>query len=445
MTEPTNQIQLNNNQKEFDGKFDQLTPRQRQVLKYYLSGKEDREISTLLECGDDNVRHHIANACKVLGLRSDSDDRTHMRVDLIHLFVDYKPDWVCDERRRKIRDLPRFQPEYPEGQVPLDSPFYVERQPTESSCFEAIELPNGLIRIRAPKWMGKTSLLSRILNHADQKGYRIVQLDLSSVDPAILSDLDRLLRWFCSRVCRQLDLKNQVNESWDTDLMSSTSNCTDYFEEHILPAIKTPIALGIDEIDRVFPHRETADGFLGMLRSWHESGKNTPLWRSLRLVIAHATEVFIPLNINQSPFNVGLPIELPEFTPSQVLNLARLHGLHWTKQEVADLQAMIGGHPQLVRLALYQISKKQIPLAQLLKEAPTTTGIYRDHLRRCLDIVQGDINLVDIFRQIVTSNTAILVDPMQLYRLQSVGLIAQQGNRVRPRCELYRVYFRQFL
>lgn len=41
--------------------------------------------------------------------------------------------------------------EFPEGLVPIDSPFYVERPPLENDCYEAIERPGSLIRIKAPR------------------------------------------------------------------------------------------------------------------------------------------------------------------------------------------------------------------------------------------------------------------------------------------------------
>ena len=52
---------------------------------------------------------------------------------------------------------PLIQPpelEYPEGQVPLNSPFYVERTPIESDCYEVVLKPGSLLRIKAPKLMG---------------------------------------------------------------------------------------------------------------------------------------------------------------------------------------------------------------------------------------------------------------------------------------------------
>jgi len=40
--------------------------------------------------------------------------------------------------------------EEPEGQVPLNSPFYMERPPIEADCYQAIIRPYALIRIKAP-------------------------------------------------------------------------------------------------------------------------------------------------------------------------------------------------------------------------------------------------------------------------------------------------------
>ena len=60
--------------------------------------------------------------------------------------------------------------EYPEGQMQVNSPFYIERPPIEARCYEQIAQPGALIRIKAPRQMGKSSLLARILHKAEQQG-----------------------------------------------------------------------------------------------------------------------------------------------------------------------------------------------------------------------------------------------------------------------------------
>ena len=66
---------------------------------------------------------------------------------------------------------PVMKLEYPDGYVPLDSSFYIEQDGIES-VYETLLKPGSLIRIKAPKLMGKTSLLTRLLNYAEKQNYQ---------------------------------------------------------------------------------------------------------------------------------------------------------------------------------------------------------------------------------------------------------------------------------
>ncbi len=334
---------------------------------------------------------------------------------------------------------------FPEGSVPLDSTLYMERNDIESLCYATIIKPGSLIRIKAPKLMGKTSLMNRILAQCQSQNYKTVYLDLSSVERSILKDLDKFLRWICLMVGRQLELENQLSDYWDTEILGSNGNCTVYFEEYLLPAIDCPLVLGLDEVDRVFLYTEVIEDFLGMLRGWHEKGKISPRWKQLRLVMAHSTECYIPLDMNQSPFNAGVPVELGEFDSKQVKDLAHLHKLNWNESQIEKLMGMVGGHPYLVRLALYEVNSGNITLEQLLIEASTEAGIYSNHLRRNLEILRQSSELVKAFKNVVASSEPVELDSMQIYKLHSMGLVQRKDNQVIPRCHLYRDYFRRVL
>jgi DNA-binding Xre family transcriptional regulator len=116
---------------------------------------------------------------------------------------------------------PDTSPRYPNGAVPLGSPFYLERTPFEAQIDREISKPGALVRIKAPREMGKTSLLLRLLASAQSLGYHTVSLNLAQVDESILSDLDRFLRCICTNVARQLQLKPMLDEYWDEDLSIS--------------------------------------------------------------------------------------------------------------------------------------------------------------------------------------------------------------------------------
>ena len=331
--------------------------------------------------------------------------------------------------------------QFPEGSVALDSPFYIEHSRIDALCGETVVKPGSLIQIKAPDMMGKTSLMTRILDRAVRANYHVVYLDLSAVDRGILTNLDKFLRWLCLMVSRQLKLENKLNEYWDTDILGSNDNCTVYFEEYLLAATANPLVLGLDEVDRLFPYTEVVEDFFGMLRSWHEKAKISDIWKKLRLVMAHSTEVYIPLDMNQSPFNAGVPVELLEFDSQQIYDLARLHGLDWNDKELRELISAIGGHPYLVRLAMYEVSCGNISLDSLLENAASESGIYISHLRRHLEILQHNPALALALKKVVNSAEPVELDSMQIYKLHSMGIVRRQNNYVIPRCNLYREYF----
>lgn len=342
--------------------------------------------------------------------------------------------------------LPVAEPELPRGQVELESAFYVRREPLESRCYETVLQRAALIRIKAPRQMGKTSLMARILHQAEQQDYRIVPLTFQLTDESAFADLNQFLRRFCALVSRRLQISpKQVEEFWDADLFGPKDNCNAYFEERLLPNLTMPLVLALDEVDRLFPYERVAKEFFTLLRAWNEQSKTSKLWEKLRIVVVHSTEVYVVMDTNSSPFNVGLPIDLTDFTPEQVQDLATRHGLNWSTTQVEALMALVGGHPYLVRLALYHIAKADLTLEQLLAEAATDAGIYGDHLRQHLWNLQRHPDLVLAIKQAIASRHPIRLDATPAFKLYGMGLVDLCGNDVVLRYNLYQQYFRDRL
>ncbi|NER37145.1 MAG: hypothetical protein F6J93_24780 [Oscillatoria sp. SIO1A7] len=321
--------------------------------------------------------------------------------------------------------------------------YYIERSPSESLCYQSLLQPQTLIRIKAPKQLGKSSLMSWVLKQGEKEGYRTACWNMLQPQEAVVKDLDRLLRSFCSFLTRRLlghQEKNPVREYWDENL-GSNDNCTFYFEDRLLSAIDTPLVLGLDNLDRIFPYREVAADFLGLLRSWYEEANHNELWQKLRLVIAHSTEDYPKLKYNNSPFNVGLAIELPEFNAEQVLELAARHGLVWSQSEAEQLMAMVGGHPYLVREALARMKADTIPLQDLLAAAPTNAGLYHQYLRELQETLEQDKELAAAMKKIIQAGSPTRIGDRIAFKLDSLGLVRKQGDEVEPRCNLYRLYF----
>ena len=334
--------------------------------------------------------------------------------------------------------------EYPEGPLAIDSPYYIERPEVDRLFDREILKPGAVIRIKAARLMGKTSLINRILDVSTKRlQSRTVQLNLLEANEEILSSPNRFLQWICARVARELKLAHQLNELWDNEMYSPTSNCTYYFEEYLLPQINCPLVLSLDDVERIFPYQKIAPDFFGMLRVWHDKASINQTWKQLRLVIAHSTEVYVKLKLTQSPFNVGIGKELPDFNATQVMDLASRYQLYWNDSQVAELMREVGGHPHLLRLAIYHIARGDMTTNTLLsKSSSDDEGIYGNHLRRFLWSLQQDSKLIDAYRQVVTASSGVKLNPSDKLWLSRMGLIrVNPAGLALPRCNLYRQYF----
>lgn len=346
--------------------------------------------------------------------------------------------------------LPVAEPELkrePGGSIPLASGLYVERPPIEAECFSEIEQPGALIRIKAPRQMGKTSLMARILSHARDRGYQTVPISFQRADTRLFNDLDQLLKWLCAQVGRRLNKLSALDDHWVG--FGSKDKCIGYFEDCLLANLEQPLVLALDEVDLVFPHPEVADDFFALIRSWYEAARygdfGSERWEKVRLIVVHSTEVYVPLNINQSPFNVGKNVELVEFTVEQVKQLAQRYGISADASCAEALMSLVGGHPYLIRKALYHLRKSDFTIETLVQSAATESGVYSDHLRRHLYVLQDYPHLAKAFQQIITKPYPVETDTESIFKLESMGLVKVEGNHVLPRCEVYKEYFKEHL
>jgi AAA-like domain len=339
--------------------------------------------------------------------------------------------------------------DFPGAALPLDSRFYILRPPTETQVYAEVLQPGALIRIRAPEKWGKTSLMERVLAQAKTYGYQTVRLNFQQANTEVLADLQRFLRWFCANVTQQLQLTAQLDDYWDKDLGSNVS-CTNYLQGGVLAQVETPLVIAMDNTHRLFEYPAIAQDFLPLLRVWHEEARNLTSWAKLRLVVVYSTEVYIPLQLHQSPFNVGLPVRLQNFSLLQTQEFARRHGLSSLTNEpgLSDLQqlhTLVDGHPYLLHLAFYRISRGDLEMTPLLADAAKQTGIYSDHLRNYLLTLQADPELAAAFQQVIMADVAVSLPTIAAYKLESMGLVRLDGDLVVSRCELYRLYFRDRL
>ena len=429
---------------DFDNIYqNQLTPKQKEVIPGLLQGLSNKEIAQELNVKNPNtITHRISS----IRQKFEAIDKA----DLIYIFNKFEPELVSSEARRQagiVENPITYEITYPECSEVLDSPFYIQRNDIDNRCQNLIDREGCLIRIKAPKQMGKTSLINRLFDHAEKEGNYIVYYDFSFIDVNTLNNIDSFFYSLSSYIAEELsDLTNRdFNlEAWNKN-NSLTTECTKFLKKSLLE-IERPLVLIFDETDRIFQYESVYQSFAPMLRYWHNKGKTSSVWKKLKLILAHSTEEYVKLDINQSPFtNVGETINLVDFTVSQVTELAIRHGI--TDDTVINsLMTLVGGHPYLIRLALYHLAKENLSLKQLLVEAATDSGIYRHHLQRHLMRLQNNPSLATAFQQVVRSEQPIIIREQHLkHKLEGMGLITIRGNLASVRYDLYRQYFKAHL
>jgi len=87
---------------------------------------------------------------------------------------------------------------------------------------------------------------------------------------------------------------------------------------HLLEQINSPIVLALDEVNQIF--EQPVAKIFNVTFLVRRSQKTAHL---AKLPDCGSSEIYVPLQLNQSPFNVGLPIQLTGFSLEQVQQLAQ--------------------------------------------------------------------------------------------------------------------------
>ncbi|NEO74449.1 AAA-like domain-containing protein [Moorena sp. SIO3H5] len=414
----------------FEEKFKTMPWKRRQVLEAVVGGKTDQEIrEKVLKVYDiSTVRKHISNLYKDFYIEANG---YNCRCELVEIVNTYKPELVAEEVLDECGLFPRPR---------ATQEIYIERPPVEARCDQEIIKPGALIRIKAPKRMGKTLLIQQIISHSEKQGYAQVYLNMNELP---LTKLEDFLQSFCVRLSDNLGLPDNLDSYWKKRLPSKV-NCKRYLEQYLLKSLDTPVVLCLDEVEQVFSHQEVAEGFLTLLRSWHEDAKSKEVCKKLRLIVVYATDVYVTLPTEQSPFNVGLLIELLEFTEQQVTSFAEAYGLKLSGYSVTQLMAMVGGHPDLLSQAFDYLKNHKAAektLDNILANAPTEAGIYGSHLRQLLTSIQEHPELLDAVKLLVSTTKPVRLDATITRKLESMGLVQRYGNDCSLISNLYRLYF----
>lgn len=334
--------------------------------------------------------------------------------------------------------------EPPGGAVPLNSQFYISRT-TDREFERAIQAQESIVLVKGPRQTGKTSLLGRGLQRAREFGARVALTDLQTLSPAQLESADTVLFALAESLADQLDLDVRPRGVWDADRGAALS-IRRYLRREVLARSGEPLVWAFDELDRLLGSPAGTQVF-SLFRSWHNERALDPHgpWSCLTLAMAYATEAHLFIaDLSQSPFNVGVRLELADFTPEQVADLNARYGQPLSEAELAHFFSLVGGHPCLVRRGLHEMARRGVGLAALTDVGDQDGGIFADHLHRLLRSLSQDPRMIPATRAVLEGGPCPSEDCFM--RLRSAGVLTgESASRARLRCELYERVLRRHL
>lgn len=345
------------------------------------------------------------------------------------------------------------------GIVPLSSPLYIARVQTErwkQTLRKYSYNPESLsfIRLKAGKGMGKSSELVRMQHFLETELKQIVvSINLGSFTVNAFNTLNDFLFAFTEEIKEKFSklvtrLHPPPLETYWKPNRIPARNCELYLENFIFAKINQPKTLILDGIDRVLGKEIIQLEFLNLLRTWNETkmkvvSQDPIIWSNM--VIAYSTEPYLRYGFSVSPLqNVGEIVELQEFNPEEIIELARRYGINdLSPQQLTSLIDLIGGHPTLMNRALYKMSQEGMSLAEIEAQATQLNGLFADYLLEYLELLQNDDNLSHCFKQIM--NQSICQNQFAKAQLLKAGLIKIDESGETVGCELYKRYLQHHL
>jgi len=263
------------------------------------------------------------------------------------------------------------------------------------------------------------------------------------VDEKHLRSLGDVFWYLAGRMSRALSTQLRPADVWnrEDDSIGEKEGITEFIREAVLADAQVSTILVVDEVDRLF-NRDYRDDFFATVRGWHNYRAIDDRWIGLNLLLAHAIDPALWIgDLNQSPFNVGERVRLRDFTSPNVRDLNARHGSPLkTEGEIESLMNLVGGHPYLVRHALYVTSAGRSTLGELIRIAADEQGPFGDHLRSRLWSLRNNERLRRAIAGVIRDGTC--ADEHDFQALVAGGFIrGDSRDHVDMRCELYRHYF----
>ena len=204
--------------------------------------------------------------------------------------------------------------------------------------------------------MGKSSLMVRTADALRKQGVSVAILDLTRIGQNV--SIEQWYDGLLVRLGADLDLEDELDSYWIADRVSRSGPMQRFMgalREVVLPSVKGPVAIFVDEIDAVRSLPFSSDEFFAGIRELYNSRVIEPDFNRLSLcLLGVAQPSDLISNVYITPFNIGHRIELTDFSEAEAQPL--VEGLRGKTTNSREAEAILhrilywtGGHPYLTQ------------------------------------------------------------------------------------------------
>lgn len=345
------------------------------------------------------------------------------------------------------------------GTLRATSPSYVER-PADDELFELAQAGEFCYVLTA-RQMGKSSLMIRTARRLESRGIHSVILDLTRIGTTDVT-VEQWYLGLLKQLSHRLKLRINLDEWWAEQAVGPVQRFTDFLHDVVLQGIEGQVVIFMDEIDATL-NLGFSDDFFAAIRFVYNARATDPAFERLTFVLLGvATPTDLIKDNQRTPFNIGQPIDLSDFSREDAELLEK--GLKADYPDKGDaifdrIYHWTNGHPYLTqKLCLSAIESQQKEIAghnhtnaeKLVDDLVQRLFLTREARKETnLQFVRNGVensprrkNLLNIYRQVYQGKTIVedKRSPDQIH-LKLIGLVRAEDDALQTRNEIYRQVF----
>ena len=235
------------------------------------------------------------------------------------------------------------------GTLRTDAACYVVRH-ADARLFQALS-QGQFAYVLTSRQMGKSSLMVRTALGLKEEGFVVAIVDLSAIGLNLSAD-----QWYyglAEQIGEQCGFhESRIEEIWNRSPQDPPlRRWTTFVEALLRDGPRASLVVFIDEIDSVRSLSFPTDEFFASIRSFYNCRATQASYRSLTFcLLGVAAPAELIRNPITTPFNVGVRIELNDFSETEAAPLAAGMGRGKTgQQRLRRVLHWTGGHPYLTQ------------------------------------------------------------------------------------------------